>query len=134
MRKLILTNLHKAMPYLGDNLDSSRSFLNSSLANNNLFFFSLYSSLILVLTNCSNILPRKGNKTQRLLRKPVRYLCLIKGLSISRPTALICPPCGPTRVQRDRLHAALLVFPQNKQLEKGVIWTDNISIQTSRAT
>ena len=42
--------------YLGDSLDSSRSFLNSSLASSNLLFFSLYSSFILVLTNCSNIL------------------------------------------------------------------------------
>lgn len=50
---------------LGDSLDSSRSFLNSSLANNNLFFFSLYSSLILVLTNCSNICLRSSEFSRR---------------------------------------------------------------------
>lgn len=113
MRKLILTNLHKAMPYLGDNLDSSRSFLNSSLANNNLFFFSLYSSLILVLTNCSNIFPRQGNKIQYLLTKPLWYLCLIKGLSISRTAVLICPQYWLTHMQLNLLHAALILCSQN---------------------
>lgn len=49
-------------PYLGDTLDSSRSFLNSSLASSNLLFLSLYSSFILVLTNCSNILKHMHEK------------------------------------------------------------------------
>lgn len=55
------------MSYLGDNLDSSSSFLNSSLASSSLFFFSLYSSLIRVLTNCSNILSREENGKKRSL-------------------------------------------------------------------
>lgn len=56
--------------YLGDTLDSSRSFLNSSLASSSLLFFSLYSSFILVLTNCSNIL--KHTHKKRITRLHIR--------------------------------------------------------------
>lgn len=108
-RKLILANLHEATLYLGDNLDSSRSFLNSSLANNSLFFFSLYSSLILVLTNCSNIFPRKRNKIQHLLAKSLWYWCSTKGLSIMGTANLICPQYWLTCTWLTLLPAALTV-------------------------
>ena len=72
-------------PYLGDSLDSSRSFLNSSLASSNLLFFSLYSSFILVLTNCSNIL--RHTQKRSITRLHIRSE--ISGFAHNRKTARI---------------------------------------------
>lgn len=134
MRNLVWTDLHKAMPYLGDNLDSSRSFLNSSLANNNLFFFSLYSSLILVLTNCSNIFWNKGNKIQYLLTKAYGICASLKGCQSQQVQLLSALSTG-------WLKRSWICFTEhwprvfrNRQMETGIILTDNVITQTSSAT